>query len=115
MTEVAELERELMQKNEWLVGKLSMHKDLIIKAAHTEHDYRVSLATKMLEMRSEGLPATTMPDICRGDRAIAKLKLDRDIAKGLADTNIQAIRSIQSIMSGLQSMLSRHRAEMKLL
>jgi len=115
MTEVAELEKDLLKKNHWLVGKLSMHEDLIRKAAQTEHDYRVALASKMLEMRADGLPATTMPDICRGDRVIAKLKLDRDIAKGLADTNIQAIRSIQSIMSGLQSMLSRHRAEMKLL
>jgi len=115
MAEVAELEKDLMQKNNWLVAKLSQHEDLIIRAAQTEHDYRVALATKMLEMRAEGLPATTMPDICRGDKKIAKLKLDRDIAKGLADTNIQAIRSIQSIMSGLQSMLSRHRAEMKLL
>lgn len=115
MTDVETLERDLQEKNLWLVGKLSMHKDLVLKAAQTEHDYRVALAKKMVEMRADGQPATIMPDICRGDKAIAKLKLDRDIAQGLADTNMMAIRSIQSIMSGLQSMLSRHRAEMKLL
>lgn len=115
MPEVHEIEKELCEKNLWLVAKLSTHKDLVEKAAQTEHDYRIALAKKIVEERSNGTPATIIPDVCRGDRDIARLKLDRDIARGLCDTNIQAIRSIQSIMSGLQSMLSRHRAEMKLL
>lgn len=115
MTDVAEVEKELQEKNRWLVAKLSGHTDLVQKAAQAEHDYRVALASKILEMRADGHPATIMSDVCRGNKHIAKLKLDRDIAQGMSDANLQAIRSIQSIMSGLQSILSRHRAEMKLL
>ena len=51
------------------------------RAAETEADYRIALATKLLELRSNGHPVTIIGDIARGNREIAQLKLLRDIAE----------------------------------
>ncbi|RLB94077.1 MAG: hypothetical protein DRH26_02305, partial [Deltaproteobacteria bacterium] len=76
--ELRELEKALMKENGWLFHKLSEQKGLIQEKAQTEHDYRVALAVKITELRTEGTPVTIMSDLCRGYKPIAKLKLDRD-------------------------------------
>ena len=113
--ELAQLEKELMEKNKWLFLKLTEQKDLIQKSSQAEHDYRIALSSKILELRVEGYPVTIMPDLSRGDRAIAKLKLDRDIARGISDACKQSIKAIQTSISSIQSLVSTRREEMKLL
>jgi len=113
--DIQALEKELIEKNKWLFLKLTEQKDLIMKSAQSEHDYRVALAQKMTILRTDGIPATIMPDLSRGDKAIAKLKLERDINKGMAEACRQAISAIQAAMSGLQSLISAQKAEMRLL
>jgi hypothetical protein len=54
-----------------------------IAAAQAEHDYRVKLANRLLQLRAEGLPVTIISDIARGEPETAKLKLQRDIAESL--------------------------------
>ena len=114
MTDIAKLEKELMEKNKWLFIKLTEQESKIRDSAQAEHNYRVALAIKMLELRTEGTPATIMSDLCRGNKGIAKLKLERDIAKGIADACNQAIRAIQSSMNAFQTMISYGKAEMNL-
>ena len=113
--EITELEKELLKNNKWLTIKLSEQKDLIRKSAQAEHDYRVALASRVTILKAEGIPVTIMSDLARGDKAIAKLKLERDIAKGIADACRQAIIATQAAMSGLQSLISTRKEEMKLL
>lgn len=62
-----------------------------INKAQAEARYRQALAEKILEERDKGTPVTIINDVCRGDKRIAKLKLDRDIAEILYDTCMQAI------------------------
>ena len=113
--DLQELQKELLKENGWLFHKLGDQKDLIKKAAQAEHDYRTALAIKLLEYRTAGEPATIMGDLCRGDKAIAKLKLERDIAKGIADACRQSIIATQASMSALQTLISSRKEEMKLL
>ena len=113
--ELRELEKELIEKNKWLFMKLKEQKTLIQDMAQKEHDYRVALAQTILSLRTDGTPVTIMSDISRGDKIIAKLKLERDISKGMADACKQGIRAIQTAISGLQSMISTRRAEMELI
>jgi len=113
--ELQELEKDLLKENGWLFHKLGEQKDLIKKWGRAEHDYRVALADKLLEYRIAGEPATIMGDLCRGDRAIAKLKLERDISKGIADACRQSIIATQASMSALQTLISTRKEEMKLL
>jgi len=75
--------------------------------AQAEHDYRVALAGKMLADRANGIPATIMGDICRGDRAIAKLKLERDIAEVVYKSANEAIQSYKLQIRVLESQIER--------
>jgi len=59
--------------------------------AQTEMDYRVALAQKLLIERDKGLPATISNDVCRGQKEIAKLRFDRDIAKSMYDIVLQKV------------------------
>ena len=113
--EIQELEKELMQKNKWLYMKLEEQKSLIQKASESERNYRIALATKMLKLKAEGMQATLIPDVARGDKGVADLKFERDVAVGVVKHCISAIQSCQATMSGVQSLISTRRAEMKLL
>ena len=48
--------------------------------AQAEHDYKVALSAKILVEREKGTPVTIISDICRGNREIAKLRFERDVA-----------------------------------
>lgn len=112
--EIHELEKELMEHARILRAKLIEQRPLVEKASQAEHNYRVALATKMTTLRIEGQPVTIIPDLAKGDKNIAKLKMERDIARGVSDACREAIRAVQSTMSGIQSLISAYRAEMNL-
>jgi hypothetical protein len=61
------------------------------KKAESECDYRIALADKILIERDRSTPVTIISDVCRGDRKIAKLKLERDIAETLYKSAEEAI------------------------
>ena len=61
------------------------------KKAQCEAEYRKGLAIKILKERANGVPVTIISDICRGDKEIAALKLERDIAETLYEVCQQAI------------------------
>lgn len=113
--DLAKLQKELYKENQWLIHKLTEQQTLVVAAAQAEHDYRIALAIKLLEYRTAGAPATIMGDLCRGDKVIAKLKLERDIARGMSDACKQGIIATQSSMNGLQTLISVEKAAMKLL
>lgn len=113
--EIRELEKELMEKSRWLVAKLGEQKGLVESYAQAEHDYRVALAKKMTELKLSGEKVTIISDLSRGDEVVAGLKKDRDIAEGVLDACKSSIRSMQATMSGIQSLISTKKEEMKLL
>ena len=113
--ELIELEKKLLTDRRYLFMKLKELKECVQKAAETEYSYRLALAQKITELRATGEPATIMADICKGDKVIAKLKLDRDIARGMSDACRQSIISLQSSISGLQTLISSRKAEMQLI
>ena len=59
--------------------------------AIAERDYRVELAKEILRLRAEGMPVTIISDLCRGNEKIAELKMNRDIAETLYESNMQFI------------------------
>jgi len=113
--EIAELEKELMQKAGWLVIKLGEQESLVRAYAKAENDYRIALASKMTELKLKGEKVTIISDLSRGDKTVAGLKMDRDISQGVLDACKSSIRSMQAIMSGIQSLISTRKEEMKLI
>lgn len=59
--------------------------------ATAENKYRMELAKEILIQRDNKIPVTIISDICRGNKDIAKLKLDRDIAEVMYESVYQRI------------------------
>ena len=63
------------------------------RKAEAEMNYRIALADKLLIEREKGTQMSIINDVSRGDRAIARLKFDRDTAEVVYDANIEAINA----------------------
>ena len=74
--------------------------------AKAERDYRVALAKKMLELRDKGTPVTIISDVCRGDEDIARLKMERDIAESLYESNMQFIYATKLNIDIIQNQIN---------
>lgn len=59
--------------------------------AQAEQDYRVELAKCILLEREKGTPVTIISDVCRGDRTIAGLKFNRDVADVVYKSALEAV------------------------
>jgi hypothetical protein len=75
--------------------------------AKAEHDYRIALAEKMLSERDKGTPVTIIGDICRGDRYIAKLKMERDCAEVVYKSAGEAINNFKLQIRVIDSQINR--------
>jgi hypothetical protein len=57
--------------------------------AEAERAYRQELATRILTLRADGLPATVCADVARGERKCSDLRYARDVAAGVLDATKQ--------------------------
>lgn len=80
-----------------------------ISKAKAEAEYRTALAEKILIERDKGTPVTIINDVCRGDREIAKLKMERDIAETLYESCLQAIYATKLEMNIINDMMMAER------
>lgn len=75
--------------------------------AQAEHDYRVALSKKVLTERDKGTPVTIISDVCRGDREIAKLRFERDVAETVYDAAKEAINGYKLQIRILDAQIER--------
>lgn len=73
--------------------------------AEAERVYRIELAKQITKLRSEGLQATLINDVARGN--VADLKYQRDLAEGLYRSSLESSKALQAELSGLQSIYRR--------
>jgi hypothetical protein len=75
-------------------------------------DYRIALAEKILIERDKGTPVTIISDVCRGDRKIARLKFERDVAEVVYKSALEAINILKLQVKVLDEQIGRewHRA-----
>jgi hypothetical protein len=62
------------------------YKDFAVK----EEAYRVALAMRITELHAEGVAWSSTGDLARGDKLVARLRRDRDIAEGVKEAAAQA-------------------------
>lgn len=65
-------------------------KDAYRDFAQKEEAYRLALAKKILELKAEGVAITACDNIARGDKHVAKLRYERDVAEGMKEAAEQA-------------------------
>lgn len=75
--------------------------------AEAEADYRVALAQEMLKKREDGFPATLIGDLCRGEKHIAKLKFERDVAETMYQAAMEAINTYKLGIRVLSDQIDR--------
>nr|DAV56307.1 MAG TPA: hypothetical protein [Caudoviricetes sp.] len=75
--------------------------------AQAEADYRAALAKKILELRADGMPVTITPDIARGTKHIASLKLDRDCKEALYKAALESINVYKLQIKVLEAQMDR--------
>ncbi len=81
--------------------------------AQKEYLYRMALSKRLTELRADGQPVTHLADIARGEPNIAKLRLDRDIAKGLYDSSQEAINVYKLKIRVLENQYAREWGQAK--
>jgi hypothetical protein len=72
-----------------------------------EQNYRIALAKKILEEREKGTPVTIISDICRGDKEIARLKFERDVAETTYKSAAEAIQVYKIQIRVLENTIER--------
>src|SRR3954452_21440649 len=58
--------------------------------ALAEEAYRTALAVRITELHAEGVAWSATADLARGDKGVARLKRERDIAEGVVEAAKQA-------------------------
>lgn len=72
-----------------------------------EQAYRVALAQYMTQARANGVPVTVLADLARGDPEIARLRMERDMAQSLYESNNEAIHAIKLKIRVLDAQIGR--------
>lgn len=75
--------------------------------ATAEMEYRTALAETILQLKAKGTAATITPDIARGTRHVANLRLDRDCKEALYKAALEAINTYKLQIRVLESQLER--------
>lgn len=83
------------------------------RAAEAERAYRIALAEEELTKRAEGIPATLVRDVARGQKDIAKLAFERDCALRVFESAGEAINSYKLQLRLIASQLDREWGDAK--
>lgn len=75
--------------------------------AEAEQNYRVALAQEILIKRDKGFPATLIGDLCRGEKHIAKLKFERDVAETMYAAALEAVNAYKLGIRVLSDQIDR--------
>lgn len=75
--------------------------------AAAERDYKIALAEKILALRAEGYPATLISDLARGDKQVAKLRMDRDVKEVVYKSAGEAINNYKLQIRVLDAQIQR--------
>lgn len=73
------------------------------KRAETERDYRMALSKEIITLRHEGVQATLIADLSRGN--VAQLKYERDLSMELHRSAMSSIGALQVEIQSWQSIL----------
>ncbi|MET3700144.1 hypothetical protein SAMN05877753_1203 [Bacillus oleivorans] len=71
--------------------------------ATAEKRYRVALRQEILKLKEQGLPATLINNLAKGEETIANLRFERDIAKELYVGGLESMKQTRTEASLLQT------------
>lgn len=102
-----DLVNELLYKTKELnklVDDSNNYGQLLAKAERT---YRISLATKLIELKASGVAATLCSDLAKGDEIIAQLREERDKAEVWYKSSLEHIMASKLEVKILEGQIER--------
>lgn len=102
---------ELRAKNMQLDQSLKMLRKSGENYAEAYREYRVELAKELLRLRDEGLPASLVESLARGNREIAMLKQKEIVNEAVYEANRESINVLKLQIKILNEQISREWAE----
>jgi len=102
-----ELLLELQSQMKLLDNSLKQYRKTGTDYAQAEHDYKVVLSKKVLELRAEGQAVTLIQLLAYGDKEVALKRLQRDIALATYEANKEAINVKKLQIKVLQSQIEK--------
>ncbi len=97
--------KRLEELNNLLTSALGEYKKRGYEYANAYKNYRVAVATKLLELRANDMPVTIAYDIARGDEKVAELKRQEIIAESLYKSCQEAINTYKLQIKILQAQI----------
>lgn len=107
-----ELITGVQEKNRLLSLKNDEYAILIEERASSERAYNIAVAEKTIALKIEGNSIGLIDKLVRGDKTIAQLKYQLDVAEGVEKACLQAIKNLRSAIDTYRSLLSWLKAEM---
>lgn len=105
--------KKLEELNNLLTSALGEYKKRGYEYATAYKNYRVAVATKLLELRANDMPVTIAYDIARGDEKVAELKRQEIIAESLYKSCQEAINTYKLQIKILQSQINTEYGNIK--
>ena len=109
----AEIMRVLQDKNRLLTQKNDEYIILADKRAAAKRDYNVEYARQLLVLKSEGTPITIAKEVCKGNRTVADLKFQYEIAAAIEKACLESMKDIREAVGAARSILTWMRNEMQ--
>ncbi len=75
--------------------------------AQAEYNYKVALSERALKMRADDVPVTLINTTVYGDKAVAKRRLERDIADAMYQTSKENINALKLKIRVLQAQVDK--------
>ena len=106
-----EIIRGIKSKNQMLTQKNEELIELSEIAAQAKKKYAIALATELLSLKSLGHPATLIKELAQGNKVVAELRFEKDVAKGVHDACRESIKDIRTHLDSYRSILTWEREE----
>ena len=88
------------------------YKTLGLKKTAAEEKYRVALQKEIARLKLEGYKVTIIPDLARGNKEVARLRLERDVADVNYETCRNSLRYCEKELEILRSQLAWIKSEL---
>ncbi len=106
-----DLMNEMVGLGRKLAEKSNDYADLCKDFAEKERSYNVALVSKMMELKLPpyNIASTACEKHAKGDPSIARLRYDRDVARGIMRACEKAMSNLQTVLNAHQSILAWER------
>lgn len=102
-----DLYNDILGLMEQLTKSIAVLKQNGVKLAEAERDYKITLRTEALRLKTEGLPVTLINQIIFGVDSVAQKRFARDVAEATYNANQEHINATKLKIRVLESQLNR--------